>query len=109
MLYYRVWVKNVEPLKDYFHSTHLIVIVPAYSDANIKEAVKVNVTVKCGGKESDNFMLTYLPTHSMISMGKNLGHTMGSTKGGVISTQHRGHSGGGSAGPNGQAFTRYSI
>ena len=97
----------MEPLKDYFHSTHLIVIVPAYSDANIKEAVKVNVTVKCGGKESDNFMLTYLPTNSMMSMmGKNLGHTMGSAKGSVISTQQRGHSGGGSVGPNGQAFTR---
>ena len=54
-------------------------IVPPYSDANIKEAVRVNVTVKCGGKESDNFVLTYLPTKSNFPLG--LGKSICTVKG----------------------------
>ena len=46
----KVWVKSVEPLKDYFNSTHLIVVIPPYVDSKVREAVTVNVTVKCGGK-----------------------------------------------------------
>lgn len=100
----RVWVKNVEPLKDYFHSTHLIVIVPPYSDANIKEAVRVNVTVKCGGKESDNFVLTYLPTNSNFPLG--LGKSICSVKGNLLNSKHRGQSNGGNGSIEGPKFLR---
>ena len=57
----KVWAKSVEPLKDYFNSTHLIVVIPPYVDSKVREAVTVNVTVKCGGKESDVMALTYNP------------------------------------------------
>ena len=97
----------MEPLKDYFHSTHLIVIVPPYGDSNVKEAVRVNVTVKCGGKESDNFVLTYLPTKSNFSVAKTLGTTINSVKGGLFSSKQRGQSDGGNGSIEGQKFIRY--
>ena len=58
----KVWMKAVEPLKDYFNSTHLIVAIPPFIDTKIKENVSVNVTVKCGGKESDHMSLVYAST-----------------------------------------------
>ena len=95
----------MEPLKDYFHSTHLIVNVPPYSDANVKEAVRVNVTVKCGGKESDNFVLTYLPTNSNFSIGKSL--ALGSVTGNIFSSKTRGQSNGENGSIEGPKFIRY--
>ena len=87
----------MEPLKDYFHSTHLIVLVPPYSQVNIKEAVTVNVTVKCGGKESDHFMLTYVPkTNANQSLGgKNIINQIDTIKSIENGSQQRGQSGGG--------------
>ena len=80
--------------------------VPPYSDANIKEAVRVNVTVKCGGKESDNFVLTYLPTNSNFSMSKCLGQSMGSVKGNLFSSKQRQQSSGGNGSIESPKFIR---
>ena len=36
-------------------------MIPPYVESNITEPVTVDVTVKCGGKESDAMSLTYMP------------------------------------------------
>ncbi|XP_074646417.1 uncharacterized protein LOC141902539 [Tubulanus polymorphus] len=55
------WEKEAEILPEYFHSSHLIAIVPKYVDETILNPVSANVFVQCGERIGESRPFEYRP------------------------------------------------